>query len=140
LANPAYACDERHLADPSQELPGPARRLNGTMTRIVLCVLLLALAGCGGADEGAGPPDRPPEYEGVLEETDGEGRLLVRAEGDACGIWTAPEDRARVFAATGAEIGWADLEPGARVALWIPGPIAESCPMQGAAEAVAVLP
>ena len=112
------------------------------MTRIALVValLVLALAGCGGANEPAGPPERPAEYEGILEESDGEGRLLVRAEGDACGIWTSPEEGARVFDSTGAEIGWAELEPGARVALWIPGPIAESCPMQGAAEAVAVLP
>jgi hypothetical protein len=31
-----------------------------------------------------------------------------------------------------------DLEPGMAVDLWIPGPIAESCPMQGTAEAVVV--
>ena len=114
------------------------------MTRIALVVALLVVAGCGGADEAAGPPDRPAEYAGVLEETDGEGRLLVRAEEDACGIWTAPEEGARVYRTTGdgrvEEIGWADLRTGESVELWIPGPIAESCPMQGAAEAVAVLP
>ena len=112
------------------------------MTRfLALPLALLTLAGCGGSDAAA-PPERPPEYTGVLEESDGEGRLLVRAEGDACGIWTAPEDDARVYGATadGAyeEIGWDDLRTGSSVDLWIPGPIAESCPMQGAAEAVAV--
>jgi hypothetical protein len=110
------------------------------MTRLLAVPLaLLALAGCGGGDAAA-PPDRPPEYAGELEETDGEGRLLVRAKGDACGIWTAPEEGARVFRTTGEggyeEIGWGDLRTGEPVELWIPGPIAESCPMQGAAEAV----
>ena len=114
------------------------------MTRIALVVALLvfALAGCGGADEPAGPPERPAEYEGILEESDGEGRLLVRAEGDACGIWTSPEEGARVYRTTGdggvEEIAWADLRTGESVELWIPGPIAESCPMQGAAEAAVV--
>ena len=110
------------------------------MTRIALAVLVLVLAGCGG-DEAAAPPERAPEYTGILEETDGEGRPLVRAEGDACGIWTAREEGARAYRATGdgfEEIGWDELSAGDTVELWIPGPIAESCPMQGAAEAAVV--
>jgi len=112
------------------------------MTRfLALPLALLALAACG-ENDAAAPPERPPEYAGVIEETDGEGRLLVRAEKDACGIWTALEDDARVYRPTGAdgyeEIGWGELRTGESVDLWIPGPIAESCPMQGAAEAVAV--
>jgi hypothetical protein len=109
---------------------------------LVLALALLALAGCGGEDA-AGPPERPAEFTGVLEETDGEGRLLVRGEKDPCGIWTAPEEGARVYRATAdgfEEIGWADLRTGELVALWVPGPVAESCPMQGAAEAVVVQP
>jgi hypothetical protein len=113
------------------------------MTRLIaLPLALLALAGCGGSDAAA-PPDRPPEYEGVLEETDGEGRLLVRAEKDACGIWTSAEEGAGVYRASGdggyEELAWGDLRVGDTVELWIPGPIAESCPMQGAAEAVSVV-
>ncbi len=107
---------------------------------LALPLLLAALAGCGGSDA-AGPPDRAPEYTGMLVESDGEGRLLGRADGDACGIWTAREEGARAYRATGGgfeEIGWDELAVGDTVELWVPGPIAESCPMQGAAEAAAV--
>jgi hypothetical protein len=108
---------------------------------IALLLALVALAGCGGGDDVGAPPDRAAEYAGLLEETDGEGRLLVRAGGDACGIWTSREDGARAFRRTGGgfeEISWDAMAPGDQVELWIPGPIAESCPMQGAAEAAVV--
>ncbi len=67
--------------------------------------------------------------------------MLVRADGDPCGIWTSQADAVQVFKKTGygyAAASWDDLEPGMNVDLWIPGPIAESCPMQGAAEAVVI--
>lgn len=112
-----------------------------TTRLLAAAVLALALAGCGGAG-GTAPPERPPEYVGILEERD-EGRgILVRDEGDACGIWTTPEEGARAFRALGGgeyeEIAWDELPSGATIELWIPGPVAESCPMQGAAEAAAV--
>ena len=110
------------------------------MTRIVVChVLVLALAGCGGAGS---PPDREPEYAGVLDARDREGRFLVRAEGDGCGIWLTPEERADVYrrnaAGELAEIGWDELRRGDDVEVWISGGIAESCPAQAAAEAAVV--
>ena len=104
-------------------------------------VLALALlAGCGG-DEPLEPPSASPAaYSGALEQTS-EGRVLVREEGDACGIWLAPADGAYVLRADGdgyAAAAWDDLAAGQMVDVWISGPIAESCPMQADADAVVI--
>jgi hypothetical protein len=114
--------------------------------RIAAALCLVALgAGCGGysgADTGAAPPSGPPGYAGTVEDVSAGGTVLVKAEGDACGIWVSPAEEVHVFRRSGSsfeEAAWADLVPGSQVELWIPGPIAESCPMQGEAEAAVVV-
>jgi predicted small lipoprotein YifL len=109
--------------------------------RSLLFVLALALlAGCGG-DEPLEPPSASPAaYSGALEQTS-QGRVLVREQGDACGIWLAPADGAYVLRADGdgyASAAWDDLAAGQMVDVWISGPIAESCPMQADADAVVI--
>jgi len=105
----------------------------------MLLATALLMAGCGsdGSDTAA-PPDREPEYTGsVIAVSDG--RALVRAKGDACGIWVAPTEDLKMFRAgidSTEPTDWSGFVKGQKVYLWIPGPIAESCPMQGAAEAV----
>jgi hypothetical protein len=108
---------------------------------LVLTALVLTAAGCGGDDAASGPPSGDATYSGVVIQVDG-ATVLVRADGDACGIWTSQADSVHVFRPSGSgytAASWDDLEPGMTVDLWIPGPIAESCPMQGAAEAVVIV-
>ncbi len=106
----------------------------------VLVAVILALAGCGG-DAPLEPPNaEPPAYSGQIVDV-AEGRILVRAENDACGIWLAPADGANVLRASGdgyARAAWDELEPGSEADVWIFGPIAESCPMQADANALVV--
>jgi hypothetical protein len=99
------------------------------------------LTGCGG-ETALAPPDYEPGYSGTVEDVSGGGTVLVKAEGDTCGIWVTPTDRVQVLRRTGAtyeEAEWADLQAGRSVELWIPGPIAESCPLQGEAEAAVLV-
>jgi hypothetical protein len=112
----------------------------------LLLATVLLLAGCasgdytGTASSVPKPPTREAEYTGVVIDLS-EGRVLVRAEGDACGIWVAPSKDVAVFEATidsHDPVAWSNLAEGQTVHLWIPGPIAESCPMQGAAAAVVI--
>jgi hypothetical protein len=107
---------------------------------ILLVATVMVLAGCGSGDTVADPPTRDAEYTGVVIDVS-DGRVLVRADGDACGIWVAPSEDVEVFYGTIDSYdpaGWSDLAEGQTVDLWIPGPIAESCPMQGAAGAVVI--
>jgi len=93
------------------------------MKAFALTLVLLALAaGCGGGDSGT--PSGDPDYSGQVIQVDGT-TILVRSDGDPCGIWARTD-------------GTVDVEPGMTVDLYIPGPIAESCPMQGTAEAVVI--
>jgi hypothetical protein len=99
------------------------------------------LAGCGGGDDPLAPPGGAAAYSGAVVEV-AEGRVLVRAGDDACGIWLAPADDVVVLRESGdgyEPAAWDDLEPGQSADVWISGPIAESCPMQAAADAVAIL-
>jgi Protein of unknown function (DUF3221) len=108
---------------------------------VILATLLLA-AGCGEGDGAPARPDGEPTYSGAVIET-GDGVVLVRSDGDACGIWVKGADSVRVLrmsaGGTYSPASWDDLEPAQNVDLWIPGPIAESCPMQGTAEAVVIV-
>jgi hypothetical protein len=116
------------------------RRLTDMILRLFPVVALALLGGCGG-DEPLEPPSAAPvAYSGALEQTS-EGRVLVREQGDACGIWLAPADGAYVLRADGdgyASAAWDDLAAGQIVDVWISGPIAESCPMQADADAVVI--
>ncbi len=110
------------------------------MKALVLATLLL-VAGCGGGGEPLAPPAGKADYSGTVIQV-ADGSVLVRADGDACGIWVSQADSVDVRTASGgtyAAASWDDLFPGVTVDLWIPGGIAESCPMQGAAETVVIL-
>ncbi len=107
-------------------------RLNGMKAFALLLLATLVLAaGCGGGEQAATtPPTGDPDYSGQVIQVDGNS-VLVRADGDACGIWARRGERID-------DELWASLEAGQTVDLWVPGPIAESCPTQGTAEAVVV--
>jgi len=111
-----------------------------TIRLVVLAACVVGLlAGCGG-DDPLAPPASAAAYAGAVEDVAG-GRLLVRADGDPCGIWLAPADGVAVLRDTGEGYegaAWDELEPGQAVDVWISGPIAESCPMQADADAVVI--
>lgn len=69
---------------------------------------------------------------------------VKRDDDDSCGIIFAVEDFTEIVRRTGAgalvPAGVEDLEVGRRVRVWARGGIAESCPAQGRAEAVELLP
>jgi hypothetical protein len=115
-------------------------------TLFLACLLLLA-PGC----ESSTQPlvDRPPELEGTIEEYEGEFSLVARfilvkeTPQEECGTVVtvravtrlrAQDDRGR----TG-EASRSDLVPGTRVRVWFDGPVLDTCPAQGIAEAVELL-
>ena len=107
---------------------------------LALTSLVLA-AGCGSEDQvqASLPPTADPQYRGTVIEVERDS-MLVRGEGD-CGIWVSTDDSTDVRGVTidsYDDRSWLDLEPGMTVDLYIPGPIAESCPMQGTAELVVI--
>jgi hypothetical protein len=104
-------------------------------------VLLFLAAGCGGPGNQLAPPDGDADYSGAVVQV-ADGSVLVRADGDTCGIWVSQAESVEVLGAVGESfigMSWGDIQPGATVDLWVPGGIAESCPMQGAAEAVLIV-
>jgi hypothetical protein len=113
----------------------------------LLAALALVAPGCGagsaggtGSGSAAEPPGGKPAYSGVVIETDDRG-VLVRADGDACGIWLRAGDETRVLRVRSDdydEIAWEEIRPGEAADVWISGPIAESCPMQAEADAIVV--
>lgn len=107
--------------------------------------LLAACAGAAGPDE----PDREPIVRGPVEtithHATGSG-ILVRAgpgSRDSCGIAaTADRDtryRRRAPDGTLREATLTDLSVGDTVEVYVVGPVAESCPLQGRAATIVLL-
>jgi hypothetical protein len=109
------------------------------MTRILVAVLVLAFAGCGGdGGDPLGLPSREPDFTGEVRDRDDGGRILVVPAGDACGYWLDVDDATIVD--VDVQIEPRGIERGWRARVWITGPVAESCPMQTTAEAIEILP
>jgi hypothetical protein len=108
------------------------------MTRILLLTVVTLLASCGGdGGDPLGLPSAPPDFTGEVRDRDAE-RILVVPSGDACGYWLDVGDATIVD--VDVQIEPRSIERGWRARVWITGPVAESCPMQAAAEAVEFLP
>ncbi len=121
----------------------------------VLAVLWAAVVGgCGGATAAhpaspspSAPPPGPADITGLVDTltpgSAGAVALLVVADGSAEGDY----DRASVSAGPGTVVWTAaerrgatsDIAPGARVAVWFEGPVAESYPVQARAGVVQIL-
>ncbi|MDZ4170209.1 MAG: protease inhibitor I42 family protein [Coriobacteriia bacterium] len=128
------------------------RAVRLTLGAVVLGAMALAaaLAACSVA-----PPAEPPGIEGVVTDvTQGEGgalTILVEVPADLVGSSEASEfvsdkasvtldDATTVLDSSGAATSRAALEkPSAIVRVWFKGPVAESYPVQGVAEAVQIL-
>lgn len=110
----------------------------------LLVALLVGAAACGGS----GPPARPADLTGEITRVSGApGRMVVLVEehpGQASGDRKAAvtlESTTRILRSSGgapAPAGEAELRVGVRVSVWFGGPVAQSYPVQGRAEAVLI--
>jgi beta-N-acetylhexosaminidase len=112
---------------------------------LIACVLVVmsAVVGCG-----TRPPDGPPGITGsVTSLVAGDERpasMLVEGAAQPAG---AASDKAQVtvnpgtmfFDAAGAPAKAAGIRVGTKVRVWFDGPVAESYPVQGSAQAVQIL-
>jgi len=113
------------------------------MAWLMTVVLLLAtlVAGCTGA--AADPPAGQPFISGSITQID-KNRILVeeipgKQEGNKC--WLAVGESSRVLRAAGTgytAAAFGDLKVGQKVNAWVSGPVLESYPCQGGADAVLI--
>lgn len=129
-------------------LPAHKPSANRVRLRMVALVLLLAmgfsLTGCYVPR----PPDEDPTIRGVVTSVTlgGEGGVLRVVWHESLGeifdldsIDVTITERTELFSREGDQITFADFEVRDVVDVWIVGPIAESYPPQGSAEAVRVI-
>ena len=95
-------------------------------SRLVLVAALCGLAlasGCGG-DSAPKPPESGPDYSGVVEEIDADGRVLIQKEGGECGVWFSETDDTEVLRRDGPSFepaSWSDLAVGTEAVAWVSG-------------------
>lgn len=121
------------------------------MRTIIFALVVLTAAGCGGStDDLSGLPDgdprlvqlrtEAPSIEGTITETDRNGRILVEEEPDepsgSAKAWVQLTEETRVVRPDGTTASRNDLEVGGEVSVWFTGPVAESYPVQAAADMV----
>jgi len=115
------------------------------MRNVVLAVaMLVGASACGGA----AAPGRPPDLTGEITSVSGTpGRTVVLVEehpGQPAGGQKAAvtvEGSTQVLRTSGGppvRATDADLRVGIRVSVWFAGPVAESYPVQGKAEAIVI--
>lgn len=125
------------------------------LRRLLLVVLVAAASACGGGDgegvavggSGGALPERAAEVEGTLTSvTPGApASVLVEAEPGVQGgrkivlAVDADVPVARQVGEAVEAVGTDDLAQGQRVQAWVDGPVAESYPEQGRAEALLIL-
>jgi hypothetical protein len=126
------------------------RRPNGrTAVALALTAALLLALAVGGCEKAARPPDRDPDIIGVVENVtpaaggQGGGSVLISATepGEFTKASVGVTNDTLVLKREGdtwARTEFQQLRPRARVAAWFTGPVAESFPVQVAAEAVAI--
>lgn len=114
-------------------------------TWLMAAVLLVAaLAGGCGGESSTAPPSGKPYMEGAITKIDKD-RILVeempdKQEGNKC--WMTVSDRTRVLQQVGGEVksaGPGQLAARQIVQVWVSGPVLESYPCQGGADAILIL-
>ena len=110
-------------------------------TRLLPLAVGLLLASCAGTADEADLPDGPAYIRGVVTDLD-EGSVRVEENaGEASGSAKAVlrvSDETRILWRTGEPAELGDLRLGTRVSAWVSGPIAESYPVQAAADALVI--
>jgi hypothetical protein len=114
----------------------------------VLPLIIAAFSGCASSASVEAPGGTPlvsGPVESVTSHATGTG-LLVRAgpgSREPCGILAVADARTRYLRRTGAgslqEASLADVSVGDTVEVYVEGPVAESCPVQGTASAVVLV-
>lgn len=115
---------------------------------VAVAWLMVALAGCVGVANPEGPAGEPyvrGSVESITARATATG-LLVRAgpgSREMCGINADVDTQTRYFRRTGAgklqQAALADVSIGDTVEVYVEGPVAESCPVQGSASAIVVV-
>jgi len=111
---------------------------------------LIGAAACSPRDGGSGPPsattataslpDRPASISGVVTAIDG-GHVRIEEDPHArygSGKAVVRTENARVLHRSGSRATIGDLAVGQRVSAWFTGPVAESYPVQAAAEVLVI--
>jgi hypothetical protein len=120
-------------------------RIGVTAFRSTSTLILLAVAACSGTMAPEGTPLVRGPIESIAHHATGSGFLVGARPGsrEACGISATADDRTRYLrrSASGAytEAARADLEVGDTVEVFVDGPVAESCPVQGRAAALVLI-
>src|SRR5688572_24426446 len=116
-----------------------------TDMRIVLLALVLAVSACGG-----GAANRSPDITGFVTSVSGRSdgvTVLVEADpshpsfGDKASVAVTSSTRITRRSLGGGEVAAMarDLVPGLQVQVWFDGPVATSYPVQGEAQALAIV-
>ena len=104
----------------------------------VIVVAVAVLASCGG-DDGAAPPDRPPESTGPVSMVTGSAVRIDDGTGELTAVQARVDGATRILRRRGdgyEAVAIDAVRVGDRVELWVDGPVAESFPVQAHAEAV----
>lgn len=125
-----------------------SRSLRRLPLRLLTLALVLALAGLSTSCVTPVPPDADPSIRGVITDitSGGEGGTVLVVWHESLGevydldsIAASIDENTEVFDREGDLIEFADLEVRDVVDVWVTGPIAESYPPQGRADAVRVI-
>lgn len=122
------------------------RRPANTHGLVLVLVPLLAACGAASTLEPAGSPYVRGPVESITSRATGTG-LLVRAgpgSREPCGISASADAGTRYLRRTPAgeleRARLADVQVGDTVEVYVEGPVAESCPVQGKASAIVLVP
>ena len=112
---------------------------------LLMTVLMLAVAGCGGRPAGVQAPQGQPYLSGKITQIDQQRRVLIEAvpekqEGPKC--WLKVSDKTQLLKPGAADelqtASFSDFAVGTKVKAWVYGPVAESYPCQGAADVLVI--
>ncbi|MPZ72020.1 MAG: hypothetical protein GEU74_02110 [Nitriliruptorales bacterium] len=111
------------------------------VVRLVLVVILTGCADAGGGQQVTRPPAGEPYIDGTVKRVEPPESIQVgeRGGGNEAVLRITPQTRLlREFGGGYEPAVFADLREGQAVSVWVAGPIAESFPVQAAADAVVI--